>query len=79
MSVGIPGFAGELAEVRGSSVPIGYPVWNTGLRILDAMMHPVPPGVAGDLYLTGIQLAQGVSWTTRSDRQPLYCRSFCPR
>lgn len=28
-------------------------------RILDAMMHPVPPGVAGDLYLTGIQLAQG--------------------
>ena len=45
--------------LRGSSVPIGYPVWNTGLRILDAMMHPVPPGVAGDLYLTGIQLAQG--------------------
>lgn len=54
-----PAFGEELAEVRGSSVPIGYPVWNTGLRILDAMMHPVPPGVAGDLYLTGIQLAQG--------------------
>ncbi|HCS7461060.1 TPA: amino acid adenylation domain-containing protein, partial [Escherichia albertii] len=54
-----PAFGAELAAVRGSSVPIGYPVWNTGLRILDAMMHPVPPGVAGDLYLTGIQLAQG--------------------
>ncbi|XPE24311.1 AMP-binding protein [Shigella sonnei] len=54
-----PAFGEELAEVRGGSVPIGYPVWNTGLRILDAMMHPVPPGVAGDLYLTGIQLAQG--------------------
>jgi enterobactin synthetase component F len=40
-------------------VPIGFPVWNTGLRILDAMMRPVPFGVAGDLYLTGIQLAQG--------------------
>jgi enterobactin synthetase component F len=45
--------------VTGNSVPIGWPVWNTGLRILDAMMRPVPPGVAGDLYLTGIQLAQG--------------------
>lgn len=55
-----PAFGEELAEVRGSSVPIGYPVWNTGLRILDAMMHPVPPGVVGDLYLTGIQLAQGI-------------------
>lgn len=54
-----PACGDELAAVTGSSVPIGYPVWNTGLRILDAMMRPVPPGTAGDLYLTGIQLAQG--------------------
>ena len=54
-----PAYGETLAQVRGNSVPIGYPVWNTGLRILDAMMRPVPFGVAGDLYLTGIQLAQG--------------------
>jgi len=54
-----PAFGPELARVTGNSVPIGFPVWNTGLRILDAMMRPVPFGVAGDLYLTGIQLAQG--------------------
>ncbi|WP_342321675.1 enterobactin non-ribosomal peptide synthetase EntF [Kosakonia sp. BYX6] len=54
-----PAHGDALAQVRGNSVPIGYPVWNTGLRILDAMMRPVPFGVAGDLYLTGIQLAQG--------------------
>ena len=54
-----PAFGPELAAVEGNSVPIGFPVWNTGLRILDALMRPVPFGVAGDLYLTGIQLAQG--------------------
>lgn len=54
-----PAWGEDLAAVTGNSVPIGYPVWNTGLRILDAMMRPVPFGVAGDLYLTVIQLAQG--------------------
>jgi len=54
-----PAFGAALAAVEGPSVPIGFPVWNTGLRILDAQMQPVPPGVAGDLYLTGIQLAHG--------------------
>ncbi|ELQ6149041.1 enterobactin synthase subunit F [Cronobacter turicensis] len=56
---GYPAFGAALAQVKGASVPIGFPVWNTGLRILDSLMRPVPPGMAGDLYLTGVQLAQG--------------------
>ncbi|HGM5490320.1 TPA: enterobactin synthase subunit F [Serratia fonticola] len=54
-----PAFGEALAAVTGANVPIGLPVWNTGLRILDARLRPVPPGVAGDLYLTGVQLAHG--------------------
>ncbi|MER6560826.1 amino acid adenylation domain-containing protein, partial [Streptomyces sp. NPDC001027] len=44
---------------EGPVVPLGRPVWNTGLRVLDADLRPVPDDVPGELYLTGVQLARG--------------------
>ena len=46
-------------EDRSNPIPIGFPVWNTSLEVLDDRLRPVPAGLAGHLYLGGVQLARG--------------------
>jgi len=60
-------------DQKANSIPIGKPISNTQVHILDSDLNPVPLGVAGELYISGDGLAAAYV-----DRPALTAEKFVP-
>nr|6P1J_A Chain A, Txo2 [Eleftheria terrae]6P1J_B Chain B, Txo2 [Eleftheria terrae] len=57
-TVDVTAWACDAAELP-DNIPIGRPVDNTTMYVLDAHGQPVPTGVAGEIHIGGVQVARG--------------------
>lgn len=58
-TVGCCAYEVQAADPRNGPVPIGSPIANAQLYVLDPNLHPVPPDVIGELYVGGAGVGRG--------------------
>ncbi|MBD3557332.1 amino acid adenylation domain-containing protein [Planktothrix sp. FACHB-1355] len=49
----------EVKSIPKNNIPIGKPVTNQKLYVLDEFLNPVPIGLTGEIYISGVGLARG--------------------
>lgn len=58
-TVGVLTYQVERIDINSQTVPLGKPLANTQVYVLDSQLQPLPIGVPGELYIGGAGVARG--------------------
>lgn len=58
-TVGVLTYRVDSEKLETPTLPLGYPLNNTQVYILDAYLNPVPIGIPGEIYVGGIAVGRG--------------------
>lgn len=68
----------EAGDRPAGTVPIGRPIWNTGVYLLDGERKPVPPCTPGGLWISGQPVAEGYFNQVERTRERFVDDPFVP-
>lgn len=77
-TVGVLTYEVPADHPAGEPIALGFPLAGAQVHVLDGALRPVPPGIAGEIYIGGAGVARGYLHRPESDAERFVTSPFAP-